>query len=105
MDWIRISNSAARWMLRQKGVAVVFEFRGKELVGCRTSLRKEDINTDAGLAGSYAFSLLVPAGQLDERPEPRTDKVTCEGVEFRVLGVETDATGGFVRIHLGDEFA
>jgi len=105
VDWVRIGDSAARWMLRQKGVAVVFEFRDKELVGCRTSLRKEDINTDAGLAGSYAFSLLVPAGQLDERPEPRIDKITCEGIEFRVLGVETDATGGFVRIHLGDAFA
>ena len=105
MDWERIATGASRWMLKQRGVATCFLFKDKEYVGLRTSMRREDVNTDAGLYGVYAFSLLVPVAQLDDVPEPRPDKVEVGGVTYRILGVETDATGCFMRLHLGGEMA
>lgn len=106
MDWGRIGHSAQRLMANQKGLATDFQWNGKTYWGCRSTMRREDYNSDAGLAGDYAFSLLCPydefAGVL---PHPRTDKVVVEGVTMRVLGVEVDSVHATVKIHLGGELS
>lgn len=107
MDWTRIGQSAQNLLRSQAGLFLPFEWEGKALHGCRSTMRREDINTDAGLAGVYAFSLLVPADEFADgkRPEPRTDKITFQGREYRVLAVEEDAVAACVRIHVGDALA
>jgi hypothetical protein len=107
MDWTRIGQSAQALLANQTGLFLPFEWAGKTLHGCRSTMRREDINTDAGLAGVYAFSLLVPASEFADgkRPEPRTDKIKFDGREYRVLAVEEDAVAACVRIHLGDALA
>jgi hypothetical protein len=107
MDWRRIGQSAQALLASQTWLYLPFEWEGKTLRGCRSTMRREDINTDAGLAGVYAFSLLVPAGEFTDgkRPEPRTDKIKFDGREYRVLAVEEDAAAACVRIHLGDALA
>lgn len=107
MDWGRIGQSAQAILRSQAGLYLPFEWEGKTLRGCRSTMRREDVNTDAGLAGVYAFSLLVPASEFADgkRPEPRTDKIRFDGREYRVLAVEEDAVAACVRIHLGDALA
>ena len=107
MDWFKVNASVERLLSRQTGVNVEFEFGKRALHGCRTSLRREDVNTDAGLADAYSFSLLCPASQFDghKAPEPRTSKITLDGQEYRVLSVERDASGATVRLHLGEVLA
>ena len=108
MDWGKVANSVERLILAQAGVTLPWcDEHGDQFWGARTSLRREDINTDAGLADAYTFSLLCPAGQFigKQLPEPRTSKITVSGVEYRVLAVEQDAAGATYRIHLGEALA
>lgn len=106
MDWERIGHSAQRLLARQKGLAVDFTWNGKAYWGCRSVLRREDYNSDAGLVGDYVFSLLCPADEFTAgRPQPRSDKVVVDGVTMRVLGVEADAVNATVKLHLGGELA
>lgn len=107
MDWDRVHKGVERLIRSQKGLCVSFAFNGAQFWGARTSLRREDVNADAGLAEYYRFSLLCPAGQFVgvETPKPRTDKITLDGLEYRVLGVERDAVEATVRIHLGEALA
>lgn len=108
MDWERLNVSVERLLNRQKGVSVPFYTEdGTQYWGCRTSLRREDVNTDAGLADSYSFSLLCPFSQFigNGLPKPRQSKVTINGIEYRVLSVERDATEATVRLNLGEALA
>lgn len=107
MDWEKIAQSAERLLGRQLGVCVLFKLDGVVRRGCRTSLRREDVNTDAGLADAYSFSLLCPYSQFvgAEMPKPRTSKANVDGVEYRVLGLETDAAKATLKIHLGEVLA
>lgn len=104
MDWDRVHNSVERLIRSQKGLCVSFAFNGTQFWGARTTLRREDVNSDAGLAEYYRFSLLCPVSQFIGRdvPQPRTDKITLDSVEYRVLGVERDAVEATLRIHLGE---
>lgn len=106
MDWTRIGHSVERLLANQPGLSVDFVWRGKSYWGCRSTLRKEIVNTDGGLAGDYSFSLLCPASEFElGRPQPRTDKIVIGKVEYRVLAVEADAVGSTVKLHLGDALA
>ena len=65
----RIGQSAQFILRGQAGLYLPFGWEGKTLRGCRSTMRREDVNTDAGLAGVYAFSLLVPASEFaDDKP-------------------------------------
>ena len=107
MDWERIGHGVERLIASQRGLCVCFSFNGTQYWGARTSLRREDVNADAGLAEYYRFSLLCPSGQFTGRdlPQPRTDKIVLDGLEYRVLGVERDAVDATIRIHLGEALA
>lgn len=107
MDWARIGYSVERLITGQQGLCVPFFYNGTQFFGARTSLRREDVNADAGLAEYYRLSLLCPSGQFDAQalPQPRVDKITLEGREYRVLGVERDAVNATIRIHLGEALA
>lgn len=107
MDWGIINTQVERLLYSQKGVCISFMYDGNTYEGCRTMLRRDDVNTDAGLADAYSFSLLCPASQFVAHalPKPRQSKVTIGGNEYRVLAVEKDATGSAVRIHLGEALA
>lgn len=105
MDWERINNSVERLLTSQRGLCVSFKIDGVQYSGCRTSLRREDVNTDAGLADAYSFSLLCPLSQFQQLPKPRQSKVSLDGNEYRVLAVEQDATGATARLHLGEAMA
>ena len=107
MDWGRIASSVERLIMSQVGVTIPVIYAGSTLYGARTSLRREDVNTDAGLADAYSFSVLIPASQFIGKslPQPRQDKVIVDGVEYRILAVERDAAGACYRMHLGEALA
>jgi len=105
MDWARISKSATSLMANQIGLKSEFTWNGKTYWGCRSIMRKEIVNTDAGLAGEYNFSLLCPFDEFcNARPQSR-EKVVVDGVVMRVLGVESDAVNATLKLHLGGELA
>ena len=103
MDWTRISQTVDRLLRSQAGLCVQFCWGGKSFQGCRTSLKREDVNSDEGLVvGDYRYSLLCPAAQFEGTyPQPRLDKVPVEGEEMRVLAWEADAVHACIRIDLG----
>lgn len=102
MDWDRIRDRAQALVTGQQGLAEELDWDGQVLVGVRSTLRREAVHADAGLADSYAFSFLVPARDLAGRyPKPRNDKVTLKGTQYRVLGVEYDGAMALVRLNLG----
>lgn len=106
MDWRRIAHSVKRLMQSQNGLATDFTWAGKTYWGCRSTMRKEVVNTSDGLAGDYAFSLLCPYDEFElSRPQPRTDKVVVDGRTMRVLDVETDSVNATIKIHLGGELS
>lgn len=107
MNWERIQASVNKLLSTQQGLFIPFEYDGEQYHGCRASLRREDVNSDAGLAESYTFSLLCPSSQFTGKdlPKPRQSKVTVDGLEYRVLAVETDAIKATVRLHLGEALA
>ena len=102
MDWSKTITQVGTLLASQQGLKSSFLWQGKPCWGVRTSLRREDVATDAGLAGDYTFSLLVPAGQLEQLPRPRLDKITVDNVPMRILAVERDSVGATIRLHLGD---
>lgn len=105
MDWERIGHSVKRLMANQNGLATNFEWNGKTYWGCRSTMRKEVVNTTDGLAGDYVFSLLCPFDEFTEsRPQSR-EKLVVDGRTMRILDTETDAVQATLKIHLGGELA
>lgn len=103
--WNAVKTQVENLVASQLGLHSTFQWRGKSLSGVRTTLRRDDVATDAGLAGEYSYSLLVPASAFDDvpLPQPRIDKLTVDGIPMRVLAVERDSVGATIRIHLGAE--
>lgn len=103
MDWAHIAEKTADLLKNQHGLYVPFSWNNRTYHGCRTNLRKEDVNTDEGLiVGDYKFSLLCPSAQFQNGlPEPRMDIISIEGETMRVLAWERDAVNACVRIDLG----
>ena len=103
MDWTQIGKSAQRLLSNQQGLSVEFTLNGRTLWGVRTTLRREVVNTDAGLDGVYNYSLLCPYSIFGVKlPEPRVDKVKIDGVEMRILSIDIDSAKATVRLNLGD---
>ncbi|MBO4513517.1 MAG: hypothetical protein J5746_12205 [Victivallales bacterium] len=103
MDWVGVIRQVHSLLENQEGLKAVFSWQGKTCHGVKTALRREDVATDAGLAGDYTFSLLCPAGQFDgvPLPRPRLDKLEVDGQQMRVLAVEQDSVKATLRLHLG----
>jgi len=108
MDWSflhRDTSSLAR-VLSQPGLETSFLYGGTMFKGVRTALKREAVNTDAGLAGEYSFSLLCLAAQFrGSFPEARTSTIEMDGKGFRVLSLDFDAAASTVRLNLGDILA
>ena len=106
MDWTKTITQVSNLLNQQAGLKTLFVWEGKSYWGVRTALRREIVNTDAGLEGIYAFSLLCPASMFGAKlPIPRQDKITIDGTDYRVLSVDTDAVKSTVRLNLGDILA
>lgn len=102
MDWDRIKDRAQALVANQQGLTEALDWDGQVLHGVRSTLRREAVHADAGLADSYAFSFLVPVSSFAGRcPKPRNDKVTLNGTQYRVLSVESDGAQALVRLNLG----
>ena len=108
MDWGGVISQVESLLDSQGTLRSSFLWRGTPRYGVRATLRREDVNTNEGLAGVYVFSLLCAASQFSgesDTPKPRVDKITVDGKTMRVLSVERDSVGATVRLHLGDEMA
>lgn len=104
-DWNAIRTHAQQ-ILQMESLLTSATWNGVTLQGVRTELRRETVNSDDGLAGRYVFSLRVTADQFsDGYPEPRTDKLTIDGKNYRVLSIDVDAIKASVLINLGDATA
>jgi hypothetical protein len=102
MDWDRIKDRAQALVANQQGLTEELDWDGQVLHGVRSTLRREAVHADAGLADSYAFSFLAPVSSFAGRyPKPRNDKVTLNGTQYRVLSVESDGAQALVRLNLG----
>lgn len=103
MDWDRIKDRAQALVANQQGLTEALDWDGQVLHGVRSTLRREAVHADAGLADSYAFSFLVPSSEFraGRYPKPRNDKVTVDGTQYRVLSVESDGAQALVRLNLG----
>lgn len=102
--WEFIKKTSSR-LLEQPGLTLDAVHAGHYFRAVRSSLRREDVNTDAGLIeGRYVFSLLVAADQFDgfPMPVPRRSIVTIGDRQYRVLSLEEDPLGATFRLHLGD---
>lgn len=100
-NWNHIRKSAPR-LLEQPGLTVAVQWDDLDLLGVKSMLRREDVNSDIGLIdNNYSLSILIPMDQLEGREPGRRDEMKVEGVVYRVIATETDAVNAFIRIHLG----
>ncbi len=101
-DWNSIRESAAR-LLEQPGLTETADWNGQAIRGVKTTLKREIVAMDDGLAGRYSFSFRVAASAFgDQKPKSR-QAVRLEGKTYRILSVEEDAVGATVLLNLGDE--
>lgn len=103
MNWDNIKQQAEK--LITLGPVIEATWSGKTIHGVRTSLKRQDVLSDAGLIDKYQFSLLCAASEFSSaRPAPRQSKMVIAGTTHRVLAVEDDPAGATVKIHLGGEY-
>lgn len=79
---------------------------GRRYVGTKTTLKKEYVNSDAGLNATYLFSVVCDASQFtttNPAPAPKA-RVLVGGVTYKIIAVETDGIGATIRFHLGSEY-
>ena len=106
MDWSKTITQVENLLNKQEGLKTSFVWGSASFWGIRTNLRREVINTDAGLEGIYVFSLLCPASMFgDKLPIPRQDKIKIDGTEYRILSIDTDSVKSTIRLNLGDVLA
>ena len=79
---------------------------GGSFVGTKSVLKKEFVNSDAGINASYQFTLICDSSQFTTtNPAPAPKKrVVVAGTVYKVISHETDAIGAIVRLHLGSEY-
>lgn len=90
----------------QDGLCSIFVWRGTALKGTRSTLKRQDAATLAGMDVGYAFTILIPASEWSKtstRPRPLKDRVQVDGVTYLVLAIEEDVAHN-TRIHLGAEY-
>ena len=103
-NWAAIATRA-RALLNQEGLSVFVKVGETTCPGVRTTLRRQDVNTDVGLIeGRYQFSVLIAADALPELP-PRRTAVFVNGAKYRLISTEQDSVGACVRLNLGDPLA
>lgn len=102
-NWEHISKQVESLLMKQQGLTVDFDLKGKIYTGTKTTLRRQDYETDAGLVeGDYQFSILCPTGQFDGVfPTPRQDKVAIGDSQYRILSIDADAIGATIKLNLG----
>ena len=105
--WHTIQQQVKKLLDAQNGLHSAFDWQGATIKGVRTTLRREDVATDAGLFGYYSFSVICSALDFEGKtlPRPRLDKLTIDGKAMRVLAVERDSVNACIKIHLGDDLA
>lgn len=102
--WSTIAVKVKSLLESQQGLVQNFTLSGDNALysGTRTTLKREDWETDAGLVeGNYVFSLLCASGQFATLPAPRTTKVTVDGSTYRLLSIDADAIKATVKLNLG----
>lgn len=101
-DWNSIRSSAAR-LLEQPGLTETADWNGRAIRGVRTTLKREIVAMDDGLAGRYSFSFRVAVSAFgDQKLKPR-QPVRLKSKTYRILSIEEDAIGATVLLNLGDE--
>lgn len=103
-DWNSIRISAAR-LLEQPGLTETADWNGQAIRGVRTTLKREIVAMDDGLAGRYSFSFRVAREQFGDACPKSRETVKMDGKTFRILSVEYDAICATVLLNLGDETA
>lgn len=103
-NWNAIANTVKSLLDNQQGLVQVFMIGDNTYAGTRTTLRRQDWESDAGLVeGGYEFSLLCPTAQFAGAfPNPRTGKVKIGETQYRILSVDADAVGACIKINLGN---
>lgn len=103
-DWNLVKLSVAR-LLEQPGLTVSAVWNGRSIRGVRTTLKREIVAMDDGLAGRYSFSFRAAHEQFGDVCPKSRETVKMDGKTFRILSVEYDAIGATVLLNLGDETA
>ena len=103
-NWDHIRKSAAR-LLNQPGLTETAVWNGQPVPGVRTTLKREIIAADDGLAGRYSFSFRVASSAFTDRRPKARETMTLNGKTYRILSVEDDPVGATVLLNLGDETA
>ena len=103
-DWNAIRTSAAR-LLEQPGLTETADWNGQAIRGVRTTLKREIVAMDDGLAGRYSFSFRVAASAFGKQKPKARQTVRLEGKTYRILSIEEDAICATVLLNLGDETA
>ena len=103
-NWDHIRKSAAR-LLNQPGLTVSAVWNGRSIRGVRTTLKREIVAMDDGLAGRYSFSFRAAQEQFGDVCPKSRETVKIDGKTFRILSVEYDAICATVLLNLGDETA
>ena len=101
-DWNSIRESVAR-LLNQPGLTETADWNGQAICGVRTTLKREIVAMDDGLAGRYSFSFRVAASVFGEQKPKSRQTVRLEGKTYRILSIEEDAICATVLLNLGDE--
>ena len=100
-DWNAIKASAAR-LLEQPGLTETAVWNATSIRGVRTTLKREIVAVDDGLAGRYSFSFRVAASAFTDRRPKARETMTLDGKTYRILSVEDDPIGATVLLNLGD---
>ena len=86
------------------GLKFVYNSNGKTYNGIKTALKKEAVNSSAGLNQEYAFSIITATniwGNVVPAPKAR---ITINNVIYKILDIETDSINATYRLHLGSEY-
>ena len=106
---IRATVAALAGQFNPSGPSLAVQFvypapGGQNRVGTRSALKREIVNSDAGLNTSYVYSLICPLAQFGTVIPESKQRVSVAGVTYKVLSVELDSIGATIRIHLGSEY-
>ena len=72
-------------------------------IGTKTMLKKEAVNTSAGLNQNYEFSLLCDVSQFNVLPISK-QRVILNGVTYKIAEIDTDTINACTRLHLVSEY-
>ena len=72
-------------------------------IGTKTMLKKEAVNTSAGLNQDYEFSLLCDVSQFKVLPVSK-QRVILNNVTYKIAEIDTDTINACTRLHLVSEY-